>query len=147
MDWICSMPLLLGWSEYWLTQQDYPRVRQEAERLCELAAQPGERTYLALGHRLLAEVALAQRNWEGAETALTRAFAVLDGAEAPLAAWRVYATAARIAEQRRRKAQARTYWECSRGVLLCLADSLERNDLLPQVFLAQPVVRAIVLLP
>lgn len=77
MDWVWQIPLRLGLGEYWLTQQDYPCARREAERLCELAAQPGERTYLTLGQHLLTEIALAQRNWEAAETALAQALAVL----------------------------------------------------------------------
>jgi tetratricopeptide (TPR) repeat protein len=143
LDWIWQIPLCLGIGEYWLTQQDYERARLEAEHLCELAAQPGERTYLALGHRLLAEIAVAQRKWEEAETALTQAIAVLAGAEAPLAEWRVYVTAARVADLRRRKAQARGYWEHSQSVLLRLADSLEQDDPLRQTFLAQPLVTEI----
>ncbi len=144
MDWICSIPLVLGVSIYWLAQKRFDCVQQEAERLCELAAQPGERTYLALGHHLLAEVALAQRKWEDAEHEVAIAFAALEGVEAPLAEWRVYASAARIAEQRRRKAQARTYWEHSKVVLLRLADSFEHNDPLRQTFLMQPTVKTIV---
>lgn len=144
MDWIWQIPLRLGLGEYWFMQQDYERARQEAERLCELAVQPGERTYLALGHRMLAEIALAQRKWEDAATALTQAITVLDGADAPLAEWRVYATAARIAEQRRCEAQARRHWEHSKSMLLRLTDSLEQDDPLRRTFLAQPVVEDIV---
>ena len=103
MDWIWQMPLRLGLSEYWLVQKEYNQARQEAERLLEIAAQPGERTYLALGHRMLAEIAAAQRKWEESEKEARQAVVVLDGTEAPLAEWRVYATAARLAEQRRRK--------------------------------------------
>jgi hypothetical protein len=89
-------------------------------------------------------VALAQRKWENAEHEVTMALAALEGVEAPLAEWRVYATAAQIAEQRRRKTQAQTYWEHSKAVLLRLADSLEHNDPLRQTFLMQPTVKTIV---
>ena len=143
MDWICRMPLLLGMSEYWLKQKNFARARHEAEQLCILAARPGERTYLALGYRLLAEIALAQSKWEEAEKAVTQAIVVLDGVEAPLAEWRVYATAARFAEQRRQHAQARARWNRSKSVLLRLAESLEQDDPLRQTFLTQPVVQEI----
>ena len=49
------------------------------------------RTYLALGKSALAKIALAEQQWEQAEAELSQALAVLEGAEAPLAAWRVYA--------------------------------------------------------
>ncbi len=143
MDWIWQVPLRLGLGEYWITQQDYERARLEVEHLCEVATHPGERMYLALGRRLLAEIAIAQRKWEEAETALAQAMAVLAGAEAPLAEWRVYATAARVADLHRRKAQARRHWKHSKAVLLRLADSLEHDDPLRQTFLTQPLVMEI----
>jgi hypothetical protein len=49
MEWIFQMPLHLGLSEHWLAQGACERARQEAKRLCVLAIQPGERTYLAFG--------------------------------------------------------------------------------------------------
>jgi DNA-binding winged helix-turn-helix (wHTH) protein/tetratricopeptide (TPR) repeat protein len=143
MDWIWQIPLRLGFSEYCLRQGEFPRARQEAERLCALAAQPGEHTYLALGRRMLAETAMAQREWEEAEKAVTLALAGLDGVEAPLAEWRVAATAAQLAEQRRRKAEARRYWSRSASVIQRLADSFERGDPLRQTFLTQPLVQKV----
>jgi tetratricopeptide (TPR) repeat protein len=143
MDWILRMPFLLSLSEYWFAQREYKRAREETERLCEIAAQPGERTYLALGRRMLAEIALVQRRQEDAEQEVTLAFAVLDGVEAPLAEWRVHTTAARLAEQRRRKDQARTHWERSKAVVLRLADSLDQDNALRQTFLACPAVQEV----
>ena len=49
LEWIFQMPLRHALSEYWLSQAAFEPARQEAKRLCELAVQPGERTYLALG--------------------------------------------------------------------------------------------------
>jgi tetratricopeptide (TPR) repeat protein len=143
MDWILNMPLQYGLSEYWLAQGDPDRARQEAERLCELAALPGERTYLALGRRTLAEIALAERNWDQAQAELSQALAVLEGGEAPLAAWRVYATAARFHDQRRRKADAKRDWAQSAAVLNRLADSLGDDAELRQSLLTHPTVQAI----
>jgi hypothetical protein len=48
------------------------QARREAELVCELAAGPGERTYLALGHRVLAEIAMAEKDWVEAEAAVSR---------------------------------------------------------------------------
>jgi DNA-binding winged helix-turn-helix (wHTH) protein/tetratricopeptide (TPR) repeat protein len=138
MDWIWQMLLRYGLSRYWLTQSEYARARQEAERLCALAAQPGERTYLALGRRMLAEVAMAERNWDQAEAEIGRALAVLEGVEAPLAEWRVYATAAQLHERQGRKAEADSFWAQGVAVLNRLADSLKDTDPLRQSLLARP---------
>jgi hypothetical protein len=123
MDWLWHMHLHRGLSEYRLARGELAEARLEAQQTCALAAQSGERTYLALGRRTLAEIALATRNWEQAEAELSRALALVEGGDVPLAEWRVYATAARL-HQRRRRTEAEGYRERSLGVLRRLADSL-----------------------
>jgi len=130
-------------SAYWWAQGDFTRARQEAERLCELAAHPGERTYLALGKRLLAEIAFAERKWGQAEAVVSQALAVLEGAEAPLAEWRVCATAAQLHQRRGDKAEAQTYWTRSAAVLKRLADSLSEVPALRHSLLNAPRVRGV----
>jgi tetratricopeptide (TPR) repeat protein len=117
MDWIMQLPLHHGLSQYWLAQGAFERARQEAERLCVLAAQSGERTYLALGRRTLAEIALTEQHWDQAEEDLRRALAVLGETEAPLAAWRVYALAAEFYGKQGRKAEARRYRSHSAAII------------------------------
>jgi hypothetical protein len=136
LEWIFQMPLRHALGEYWLSQAALEPARQEAKCLCELAAQPGERTYLALGKSALAKIALAEQQWEQAESELSQALAVLEGAEAPLAAWRVYATAAQLYEQRGRSMEARQYRTRSAAVRTQLADSLGNALELRQSLLA-----------
>ena len=136
LEWIFQMPLRHALGEYWLSQAALEPARQEAKCLCELAAQPGERTYLALGKSALAKIALAEQQWEQAESELLQALAVLEGAEAPLAAWRVYATAAQLYEQRGRSMEARQYRTRSAAVRTQLADSLGNALELRQSLLA-----------
>ena len=143
LTWVLQLLLCHGLSEYWLAQRAFGQARQEAERLCELAAGPGERTYLALGRRTLTAIALAERRWAQAEASLSQALSVLEGAEAPLAAWRVYATAAQLHQQRGRRVEASHYWERSATILHRLADSLGDAAALRQSLLAYPPVRAI----
>jgi hypothetical protein len=70
-------------------------------------------------------------------------YSPLEEAEAPLAEWRVYATAARLHEQRRRKAEAEQYWTRSAAVLQRLADLLGDEVELRHSLLTHPSVRAI----
>lgn len=144
IDWILEMQLRHGLSEYWLARKELGRASQEAERHCELAAQPGERTYLAIGRRALAEIALAGRKWDQADAEISGALAILEGEEAPLAAWRVYATAARVHQQQGRRAEAERYWRQSAAILHRLAASLGDALELRQSLLTHPPVRAIV---
>jgi len=143
MDWILQMPLRLGLSECWLARRAFGRVRDQAEELCRLAATSGERTYLALGRRALAQAALAEGDRPGADRELAEALGVLEGHEVPLAEWRVCATAARSEQARGREVRAKAYWARSAAALDRLAGSLGDDSDLGQAFLGHPTVRAI----
>jgi hypothetical protein len=143
MDWILNMPWRWGLGEYWLAHRQFGRAREQMEELCRLAAAPGERTYLALGHRGLAEATLGEGDRAGAEREVAKALGVLDGFEAPVAEWRVYATAARIEEARGRRSRAEAYWGRSAAALDRLATGLKDHGDLYQSFLSQPAVEAV----
>jgi tetratricopeptide (TPR) repeat protein len=143
MDWVLQIPLHYALSRYWLSQGNPAQARQAAERACEMAATSGEKTYLALGHQTLAEVAMIERDWDQAETAITRALSVLKGAKAPLAEWRVCATAAQLYERLSRAADAAQHWQRSAEVLSRLADSLGKDHHLRQSLLTNITVQAI----
>lgn len=132
MDWILRLLLHDGLSRYWLAQGELARARREAEALRDLATPPGERTYLALAHRTLAEIAMAARQWDEAETEVSLALSTLKGAEAPLAEWRVCATAAQLYEQLGHTTEAADHRRRSAGTLNRLADSLGEGDRLRQ---------------
>lgn len=83
-----------SWCEYWLAKGDLLKAKQEASRLYEAAVRPPERTYLALAYRLFAKIALALGDFDEARLNLRDAFAILKEHELPIAAWRIYASAA-----------------------------------------------------
>src|SRR5262249_46012153 len=129
MGWVWRMPLHLGLGEYRLTQGDSDRARHEAGMLSEAAAASGERTYLALAERLRAEAALAAGEEAEAEAAVERALPWAAGrrpppAASPLAAWRVYATAARVHRRRGRRGEANAARDRGDGILTELAGFL-----------------------
>jgi tetratricopeptide (TPR) repeat protein len=138
MDWVWQIPLHLGLSEYYLAQGDFRQSRREAERVCSMAALPGERTWIALGLNALAEIALAEQTWHQAESELSRARTVLEGTQAPLAEWRVLATAARLCERVGRDDDATSYWSRSASLVNRLADSLGNAHPLRQSLLSSP---------
>ena len=140
---ILQMPLQLGLGQYWRARGELDRAREHMRELCRLAATSGERTYLALGHRALAEAALEQRDVPTAERELSDALHAIDGYEAPLAEWRVCATAARAEVARGRRAKADAYWARSEAVLDRLAATLEDDADLHRSLLAHPAVQAV----
>ncbi|MGH8532358.1 MAG: AAA family ATPase, partial [Gammaproteobacteria bacterium] len=159
-DWQLCLPLYQGLAEYWLAQGDLTQAREMATKLCAMAAPPPERTYLALGHRLLAEIAIADGQWDQAEAEVTHALAPIMGAQAPvtewhlyaiatpecsspgagsavpLAAWRVYATAAKLCERQGRPSEAEAFRQQSRAAIQQLVDSLDASDPLRESLIA-----------
>jgi tetratricopeptide (TPR) repeat protein len=128
MDSYMLPALHLGLSECWLAQGDPSRAREEARRLCEVAERPPERTYLAHGHRLLAEVAMAEQAWDAANGEINKALEIVNAAEVPLAAWRVHATAAGLLDRQGRSSEATRHRREATEVIDAIAGSLEPTD-------------------
>jgi hypothetical protein len=68
---------------------------------------------------------------------------LLKGATAPLAQWRVYATAAKYYQHQGHAAEANRYWAESRTVLMRLVDSLDSADVLRKSLRNAPPVQYI----
>ncbi len=143
MDWILQMPLRLGLGESWLARRQFARAREPLEALCRLAARSGERTYLALGRRGLAEAALGMGDAAAADRELSEALGALANREAPLAEWQVCATAARTAALRGQRPRAAEFWARGAAVLDRLGVSIADDPDLRRAFDAHPSVRTI----
>lgn len=89
-------PACLGAGETWLALGKLDKARHYAQRLCDLSSGPPERTYLALGHRLFAEIAITEAALDEAHSHIAEALEIVECAEIPLAAWRVYATGEKL---------------------------------------------------
>jgi DNA-binding winged helix-turn-helix (wHTH) protein len=142
-DFYLRMPLLHGLSEYWLERSDIDRAHGAAAELWEMAAQPGERTWMALGARMLARAGAARGDRDGAQAEIDRALGVLEGADAPLAAWRVHATAAELCEGRGDLDQAGRRWQASADAVRQLAASLPAHPALRRRFLESSLAQRI----
>jgi tetratricopeptide (TPR) repeat protein len=114
--------------EYWIAVGDLARARQQATRLYEIATGPPERTYLALSHRLLAKIAIAEEDFVEARAQLSRAISIVEGAELPLAAWRVYAMAAQLYEVLGDAKKAAQFRNRSERVICAIAETLGANE-------------------
>jgi len=129
---------------YWLAQRKPGQGRVEAERLLEIAAGPGDLHFLALGHRLLAQIATAEGKAEEAEAEIAQALAIIDGKALPLAACQVHAMAAEIRQASGRENEAREHRENALGIVHTLADSLDETPeglKLRRSFLGAPMMR------
>lgn len=137
-DFYLRMPLLHGLAEGWLARGDADSAQRAAIELWEVAVQPGERTWMALGARMLARIAAARADHDRARVEIARALEALEGVEAPLAAWRVHATVAELCELRGEWSAAAQAAEASSMILGRLAASLADYPALRQSLLESP---------
>jgi DNA-binding winged helix-turn-helix (wHTH) protein/tetratricopeptide (TPR) repeat protein len=143
MDWVLRILLHYALSRYWLAQGKPEEARRDAERVCELAAPPGERTYLALARLVIAEIAIESRDWNAADAAVSESKKALEGVHAPLAEWRVCAVAARLQELRDRTEEAAQLRKRGLEALNQLAESLDETDRLRQSLLGSTIAQSI----
>ena len=94
--WNYFYPACQGAGETWLSLGELGKARHYAQRLHDLSVGAPERTYLALSHRLFAEIAMEEEALDEADLQITEALGIVENAEIPLAAWRVYATAEKL---------------------------------------------------
>ena len=83
---------------------------------------------MALAHGLLARIALAANDPDNARVELSRALATLGNADLPLAAWRVYLTAAEICESFGEASEAAEYRNRYESVMRSLAQNFDPGD-------------------
>ena len=95
---------------------------------------------MALGARMLARVAVAGEERDLARAEIRRALEVIQQGDAPLAAWRVHATAGEISELHGDLDEAARNWEASAETLQQLATS---DETLGQHMLATAPARAV----
>ena len=136
MDWIWKIPLALGLSETYLARADLSGAEREADAALELTARCSERTWQAMAHCAAGRTALARKNLPAAEQRVIAALQLLEGVEAPLAAWRVHALAADILDQSGRREEQTAHYSAGIAITQRLADSLGDNDDLRSSFLA-----------
>jgi DNA-binding winged helix-turn-helix (wHTH) protein/tetratricopeptide (TPR) repeat protein len=128
MDYTICQHFYSNFCQYWLETGDLARAHKEAARLYEISALPPERTYLALSHSLLAKIAMAEKKFDEAKAHVLRAVSIVERANLPLAAWRVYATAAILYDGIGEQAEAAAARRLSRQVIDSLCQSLSQDE-------------------
>ena len=127
---------IIALAEYCLLVGDIAQARTRAEQLREYAAPAPDRNHLALAYGLLARIALAAGDFDDARAQLDLALATLDNANLPLAAWRIYLTAAEICESFGEASKASEYRRRFENVMRTLAQNFDPEDRLHASLLA-----------
>ncbi len=143
MTWYWRMLLHRGLAEAYLLVTDLENAHREAERFLDLTMSTEERTWQALAWEANARVALADDNPNRARECIAKAVSTMDGFEAPLAHWRVHATAAELHQRAGECEIAGRHLELSAATIRKCAASLERHREIQEIFLAATPVRSV----
>ena len=121
-------PACQGACEAWLSLGEFGKAHHYAERLHDFSVDAPERTYLAISLGLLAEISLVEKSLDEADSRLAEAIEIVDNAEVPLAAWRIYRTAEKFHDLRGQAEQANEYRFRKWHAIKRLLDSLREAD-------------------
>ncbi len=87
------MQAQLGLSNVWLASGNLRNARAEAGRFLGSALSMADPNLQALAWEAEARIAIAEKNWKGAEECVQNGLAVLAKFEISMAAWRLHGTA------------------------------------------------------
>jgi class 3 adenylate cyclase/tetratricopeptide (TPR) repeat protein len=114
--------------EYCLQIAEFDQARRWAIQLRDYAAPAPDHNHLAHAHGLLARIAFAAGDRDEARDHLSRALSIVDNADFPLAAWRVYNCATDIFMNIGETGEAIKYQNRFATVLRTLAQNFEPDD-------------------
>ena len=140
--WRYNIRLQAGTCEHWLAQGDLAQAREYANRLLDVATHYEARKYIAVAHKLLAEIAMACDDRAEAEAELNIALEVLREYPAPLVAWKTYAALGRLRSQLGDTSSAREAFSHAAAIVKSIADNTD-DDILRQTFLNSAAVREV----
>lgn len=127
--WRYNIRLQAGTCEHWLAQGDLDQAGDYADRLLEVANQYQAHKYVALGHKLRAEILVARGNLGDAESELNAALEELRNYPAPLVAWKTYALLGRLRSQTGKLTVSREAYAQAAAVVSSIAASTNDEEL------------------
>jgi DNA-binding winged helix-turn-helix (wHTH) protein/tetratricopeptide (TPR) repeat protein len=143
LHWHFRMQAHLGMVETHLSAGDLSRANREAADLLNSAVTISDPNLQVLAWEINARVAAGEGNWPGAREHITRALAVLDEFEIPVAGWRVHNTAWRICRAEGDAVSAARHRIHAQDMIAAIADSFEPGEPLRECFLAASPVRPV----
>jgi ATP/maltotriose-dependent transcriptional regulator MalT len=121
-------------AEHWLLRGDLDQASGYAETLLVNSQRTGARKYVALAHKIRAEIAMAQGDNDAAEAGFDAALEALREHPTPLVAWKIHAALGRLRRQSYASAAA---------IIETIAAQV-RDETLRTTFLNSPAVQEVV---
>jgi DNA-binding winged helix-turn-helix (wHTH) protein/tetratricopeptide (TPR) repeat protein len=142
IDWYWRIIARWGLAHAWLESGDINRAKVETEALFEATNSCGNVVMRALAWDASARVAMAGGDDQLADESLSNALALLKNGRAPIAAWRIYVTAANLARRKREPVAAEKYRETAYKIIAFLGGSFQAGHPLKDTLLrARPLSR------
>jgi DNA-binding winged helix-turn-helix (wHTH) protein/tetratricopeptide (TPR) repeat protein len=143
VHWYWQMNAQLGLSNTWLASGHLRNARTEADRFLESALSTVEPNLQALAWEAAARVAMAEKDWKGAEQNIEKGLALLERFAIPTTAWRVHATRWDLCRHAKDDTAGETHRARAESIILALANSFAPEEPLRQTFLAAAPIRRI----
>ncbi|HJQ71471.1 MAG TPA: protein kinase [Blastocatellia bacterium] len=137
--WRYNIRLQAGKAEHWLRQGDDERAEKYARRLLETAQAHEARKYVAVAHRLLAEVAINRGDLDLARVEIGAALDQLDTHPVPIVAWKTFGLLGRLREKLEDPSGAREAFDEAASIVDRIAASLA-DETSRQIFINSPAV-------
>jgi tetratricopeptide (TPR) repeat protein/predicted Ser/Thr protein kinase len=128
--WRYNIRLQAGTCEHWLAKGDLDQAGVYAGRLLALATNYEARKYIAVAHKLRAEIAMARGDLGEARAELNIALDQLSEYPAPLVAWKTYAVLGRLGLQAGDAATARNAFTQAAAIIKSIAGHISEDRLL-----------------
>jgi tetratricopeptide (TPR) repeat protein len=94
--WRYNIRLEAATAEHWLRQGNLSKAREFAQRLLDTASRYEVHKYIAVAHKLIAQISIAAGDTAGGESELMSAFEELRHYPVPVVAWKTYAELGRL---------------------------------------------------
>ncbi|HXM35247.1 MAG TPA: AAA family ATPase, partial [Pyrinomonadaceae bacterium] len=140
--WRYNIRLYAAMAEHSLLQGETGKARQIAERLLETATKYEVHKYIAVAHKLMAQIAIATGNSNAAEGEFTAALAELQKYPVPVVVWRTYADLGHLKSSLGHVSAAREAFAQSAEIANRIAANIADSNL-RQTFLNSEAVREV----
>jgi tetratricopeptide (TPR) repeat protein len=129
MKWRYSMHLFASLGDLWLARGELAKAQEFADRCLEIATRTSSRKYEVRGKRLRGEIALAQHQWEEAETWLRQALLLARTVGNPPQLWKTYVAMGHLFREMKQPIHAQEFYQGARDVIYRIKVTLHNSEL------------------
>jgi tetratricopeptide (TPR) repeat protein len=129
MKWRYSMHLFASYGELWLARGYTAKAKDNADQCLGIATRTNSQKYLVKGWRLKGEIALLNKQWDGAEDALRQALKIAKAIGNPTQLWKTYLTIGRLHTKAKRQDMAEQAYGAAREIINKIIASLQDQKL------------------